>query len=113
MAENWLKARRKNIGYSQGDLARIMQSMGYEVSPGSISHWETGRYAVPFDDHVFRSVLAKALKMSIPMMLRAAGFEMSTGFSSPAIHAAELIDELPESEREWAVGVLEKIVRGK
>ena len=113
MDAKWLKNRRKQLGITQRDLVARLGSTGYEVVDATLSHWENGRYAVPLENEKFRQLLANALEMSVPAMLKAAGYETHIDRSKEAILGADLIDQLPDSKRAMAIGILETLVKGK
>lgn len=111
MKPNWLKARRRELGLSQEELAARLQVQGIDYTAGAISHWETGRYSIPLEESEFRKALAEALKMSVTAMLIAAGYEVKQGYSEAAQHAAEIVDQLPPSRQSLAVSILEQLLR--
>jgi len=61
----WLKERRKQLGYSQDDLARFLQLAGFDVLRATISHWETGRFTPPLGNPAFVAELARILKLDV------------------------------------------------
>lgn len=108
---NWLSERRKALNISQEDLVTLLREFDIEVSRSSVSHWESGRYNVPLDDSRFRRALANALKMTIPEMLTLAGYEIDHEYSSDAMRAADIVEQLEQGQRLLALGILEQFLR--
>jgi transcriptional regulator with XRE-family HTH domain len=112
MVNNWLRDRRDKLHISQETLAARLQEQGFPYSAGTISHWERGRYKPPMNHPEFRQALASVLKMSVPAMLLAAGYEATPHYSEDAMHAADIVDQLPDDKRRLALGILEQILEG-
>jgi transcriptional regulator with XRE-family HTH domain len=111
METSWLKARRKEVELTQEGLAQRLQLLGIEVTSGSISHWENGRYNIPFDDPEFRKALADALRMDVSAMLLMAGYEVEEESQSVAAkQAAYIVDKLSPEKQKLAIGILEKLL---
>lgn len=110
MTEHWFRARRKELNLSQEELAARLQLQGIDITTSSISHWETGRYIMPLDNPDFRKALASALKMSIPAILIAAGYEVTGEYSEAAQHAAEIVERLPPDRQTLALGILKQLL---
>jgi transcriptional regulator with XRE-family HTH domain len=111
MNAKWLKERRKQINISQKDLAVRLQANGYNVSESAVSHWETGRYAMPLEDVGFRKALGDALNMSIKSILERSGYEISQRYSEQAMRAAEIVEKLSPDRQQLAMGLLEQLAR--
>lgn len=109
---NWISKRREQLGITQGDLAARLQIAGLDVTRATVSHWEKGRYHPPLHEPEGRRALSIALKMSIPSILTAAGFEISAKYGEDALKAAEIVEQLPEDQKRLAIGILEQILRG-
>lgn len=112
MANNWIRERRNKLDISQEELATQLQIAGFDVTSGSISHWENDRHDPPLTNPDFRKALAQALKISIPNLLSSAGFEVSNRHSDDAMRAADIVDQLPDGKRELALNILEQILKG-
>lgn len=110
MVQNWIRERRDKLDISQESLAARLQEQGFDITAGTISHWERGRYNPPMEDANFRKVLASVLKMSIPAMLVAAGYEITSRYSDDAMHAADIVDQLSDDKRRLAIGILEQLL---
>ena len=111
MAENWLKARRRQINISQEELAARIELEGFEASQKSVSSWETGRHTPNLGDPAFLAALAKALRMSVYALLVAAGFQVNErGHTEAGERAAFIVDQLSEEKRELALGILEQFL---
>lgn len=110
---NWIAKRREEVGIeSQEALANMLQLEGINVSRGTVGHWETERQSPPLESSEFRRALSKVLRMSIPAMLSAAGFEISIKYSDEALKGAEIIEQLPDHQKRLAISILEQILRG-
>jgi transcriptional regulator with XRE-family HTH domain len=105
----WIRQRREELGISQTDLAIRLQLLGLEITPGSISHWERGRYKPPLHDKDFRILIADALRLSVVDMLALADYEtdIDTSSSIYANRAMEILGRLPERLQHLAVEYLE------
>lgn len=112
MDGNWLRVRRDKLHISQEYLAARLQEFGFEFTAGTISHWERGRYNPPIEEANFRKALASALKMSIPAMLTAAGYEITADYGEDALYAAEIVEHLPADKKKLALGILEQLRQG-
>lgn len=105
----WLKNLRKNVGLTQEELAIRLQNMGYDYSRSSVNNWERATNHPPLDDPKFVHVLAKALKISTPMLLSRAGFELDVKHSDLAERMAVLMDSLPDEKKELALKLVEAL----
>jgi transcriptional regulator with XRE-family HTH domain len=112
MVKNWIRERRDKLQISQETLAARLQEQGFDITAGTISHWERGRYQPPMDTSEFRQALAKALRISIPAMLAAAGYEIAAQYGEDAMYAADIIEHLSEEKKKLALGILEQIRQG-
>lgn len=111
MSENWLKINRLRAGIkTQGVLTARLNLKGFKFTRAAIGHWEAGRYPPPLDEPEFRKALASILKMSVPAMLTAAGYEITNTYSNDAIHAADIIDQLPEDKKRFAIDMLDRLI---
>lgn len=108
----WLKECRERLELRQEDLATRLQLAGFDVSRGSISNWENGRYDIPIQDTKFRQALADALRLDVRTMLRLAGYEVNEVYRSEAAErAANMIDRLPPEKQELALRLVEQLVK--
>lgn len=110
MVRSWLRQRREQLRITQDELAARLQVAGFDVTRASISHWEVGRNSPPLENPEFRKALADVLKMSVANLLKSEGFETSVDYSSNALYAAEIIDQLPEDKQRLALGILEQFL---
>lgn len=110
MNRNWLKDYRKKLHITQEELSARLQVQGFDVTPGAISHWETGRYKPPLHDERFRDALAGTLRVSPSELLAAAGYETEQKYSEAAERAAAIMDQIPEDKRGLALGILEQFL---
>lgn len=77
MVRNWLKRKREELHLSQEELANSLQLRGLDISRATISHWEMGKYAPPYDNPDFVNALAGILNMSVIEILAAAGYKLA------------------------------------
>ena len=91
-------------------MARL-QTEGLDVTRGTLSHWETGRYKVPIENPKLRESLANALETSIPELLVMAGYEIEKNKTEYALRGALIISELPVEVQRMAVEYLELLKR--
>lgn len=112
MNTNWIRTRRKDLRISQEELAARLQIEGVELTAGTISHWENGRYNPPLEDPAFRQALAAALRLSPKNMLSLAGYEV---IDHPRTEAGEraafIVDQLPPDKQDLALGILEQLIQ--
>lgn len=107
---NWIRQRRKELGYSQDDLARILQLAGHDVVRTTISHWEIGRAVPPLGDPGFVVELAKALKLDATTVLESAGYPIQSHHSPIGERAARLIDTFDEDKQKLALRLVESLM---
>lgn len=108
---NWLRERREELGLNQEEFAAQLQVLGVDITRGSISNWETGKHAAPFDDREFRAALSRVLKLPVREILKRAGYEIAqTEHSDEGERAAYIVDELPEEKRDLAIRLLEQLI---
>lgn len=110
MKTNWFRERRLLLNLSQEDLASKLQVAGFDITRSTISHWENGRYNIPLENPEFRRELANIFRFSIPEMLLLAGYEINTAYSEQAQRAANIIDQLPDDDKQLALNVLEQFL---
>lgn len=109
---HWIKERRIELNINQDELAARLQTLGIDVTRGTVSHWENGRHPVPLHDTQVRQALSKALRMSIRGMLIQAGFEIADAeHSEAAERAAYIINQLPEAQQQLAIQILEQFMK--
>jgi hypothetical protein len=48
--------------------------------------------------------------MTIPDMLHLAGFEIVTSYGEKASRAANIVEQLPENQKDLAIGLLEQLL---
>jgi transcriptional regulator with XRE-family HTH domain len=106
---HWIKQRREELGISQAELARRMETEGAPVSTAAVSHWEVERYNPPLEDDDFRKALGRALKLNEAELLTRAGYKVATQHTAEAERAAHIIDRLPPDKRELAIRILEAL----
>lgn len=111
MENYWLRERRKQLDLNQADLAARLQVAGFNIDRASISHWEVGRHQPPLDNPDFRKALAQALKVSVPTLLKMAGYEVTGEFSEEAREAAEIVDQLRAKDRRLALDILRRMLK--
>jgi transcriptional regulator with XRE-family HTH domain len=73
----WLKEYRERQKLSQEELAARLQLKGFDVSRGTISHWEQGRYKIPLDHPDIVNALSDILDITVMEILSAAGYHIS------------------------------------
>lgn len=103
---NWLKSRREELRLSQEEFKARLELAGLNVSRSTVSAWETARVPLPLEDKEARIILAHVLKMAVPTMLEAAGFEISGQYSKAAQQAADIVDRLPPYHQKLALELL-------
>ena len=107
---NWLKKRRKELNFTQEDIAARLQLSGFQYTAGSISHWETERHSPPLDDPKFSSAMAEVLQISVGTLLTLAGYDVSRKtYSEAAERAAWIIDQLPPDKQQLALKLVEQL----
>jgi len=110
METNWIRQRREKLKINQEELAARLQVAGFDVTRGSVSHWENGRHQPPLDDPAFIQAIGKALKMTVTEILIASGYDVRLTYGDAARRAADIVEQLPPDEQELAVGILEKFL---
>ncbi len=105
---DWIARRRRDLGLNQGDLADRLNNNGINVTRGTVSHWEKGRYKPPFDDPIFTEAMAKSLEMDVRTILHRLGYQLSDG-SSVIERAVALIDAMPPDRQKTALVILEQL----
>lgn len=105
----WLKELRKRANLTQDDLAAQLQTMGYDYSRSSVNNWEHNKNLPPMDDPKFVRVLARVLKVSIPMLLKSAGFELDAQHSETAERVAAIIDTMTDEKKQLALRLVETL----
>ena len=109
---NWLKERRKALNLTQEALAAKLQLQGFAITPGAISHWETGKHHPPLDDSTFRVAFAHVLGMDVRTVLRLSGYEVAQkGHTETGERAAYLVDQLPPDKQDLALRLLEQLAK--
>jgi transcriptional regulator with XRE-family HTH domain len=88
----WLKQLRERQKMSQEELAARLQLKGFDVSRGTISHWEQGRYKIPLDNPEIINALSAVLDVDVIEILASAGYQISIdGLSEIEKQALEVI----------------------
>lgn len=105
----WIKERRKQLGYSQDDLATALQLAGFDVMRATVSHWETKRFAPPLGNPDFVNALARILRMDPLTVLRESGYQVRTSHSDISERVAHLVDSLPEDRQLLALRLVEQL----
>ena len=106
-SENWIAKRRDEIGLSQEELARRLQSSGFNISRATLSNWENEKVTTPLHDPDFRTAFADALEVSRRKLLELAGYEVTgTRYSELTERAADLIDDLPPSQQAFVLNFI-------
>jgi transcriptional regulator with XRE-family HTH domain len=109
--KNWLRRFRDQVGLSQEEVKDQMDARGFEVSRSSISHWESNAAKPPLGDPVFRKALADVMRVSVPDLLAAAGYEVTDlEWSVEARRAAWIVDQLSEKGRALALELLNTLL---
>lgn len=113
MNGEWFRRRRLDLDYSQAHVARLLELQGYSVSPGTISHWENGRYNIPLEDINARLAISTVLRIDVAKMLEAAGYGVIPKklFSEAAQQAASIVDKLPPDAQKVALEQLRALER--
>ncbi|MBX3082794.1 MAG: helix-turn-helix transcriptional regulator [Anaerolineae bacterium] len=117
MSGEWFKRRRLELEYKQADVSRLLELQGYSVTPGTISHWENGRYNIPLEDINARYAIASVLQLDVAKMLEEAGYGVIQQklFGDAAQQAASIVDKLPPEAQKTALEqlrALERLVAG-
>jgi transcriptional regulator with XRE-family HTH domain len=108
----WLSRRRTQIDITQGQLASKLTLSGHETSRTTVTGWEAGN-PIPLADPQFVRALANALRMSALDVLIEAGYPIaSDSHTEYGRRAADIVDQLPESKKRLALGILEQILEG-
>lgn len=111
---NWIKRRRKELRLSQQELADRLQLRGIDVSRATVSHWESEIRFPAYDDPAFTNALAEVLRMSVVAVLIEAGYRIARdGVSEAAKRAADIVDRMPPTRQELALGILEQLASEK
>lgn len=113
MNGEWFRRRRLDLDYSQAHVARLLELQGYSVSPGTISHWEKGRYNIPLEDINARHAISTVLQIDVAKMLEEAGYGLvqKKVFSEVAQQAATIVDKLPPDAQKVAIEQLRALER--
>lgn len=107
---NWLKKRRKELNFTQEDIAARLQLLGFQYTAGSISHWEQERHSPPLDDPKFSSAMADALQISVGTLLTLAGYDVGKKtHSETAERVAFIVDKLPPDKQQLALKLVEQL----
>ena len=106
----WLKELRNMGKITQDELAARLQSAGQDYSRSMVNHWENGRANPPIDDPKFTETLAWALRIKVPTLLKAAGFELKSQHSELGERVATLVDDLPDDKKALALKLVEALV---
>ena len=110
MGNNWFRSYRDRSGLSQEELVARLQLAGIDISRGTLSNWETGRVSIPLGDRDLRWALANVFRLSVPDLLKAAGYEIELGGTEWSRRAAWVVDQLPEADRDFALEMLERLL---
>jgi len=110
---NWIATRRKQANLSQEGLAKELQLRGHDISRGTISHWELSISKPPLEDAEFANSLADVFNISVLTLLSEAGYKFTYAFSDNARKAAELIEKMPQTRQDTALGILEQLAAEK
>lgn len=106
----WIRERRKDLNYSQEDLARALQLSGFSIVASSISHWENGRFAPPLGNPEFVAAFARILKMDVLTILEKSGYPISVHHSSAGERVARLMDTMPVDKQQLALRIVEQLL---
>lgn len=107
---NWIKERREALGLTQEQLVAKIQTNGYNVSRGTLSHWEMNKTLPPLHIPACANALSIALRMSVLNVLRAGGYNIQES-SEKAKRAADLVNQLPLKEQDTALDLLEVLLK--
>jgi transcriptional regulator with XRE-family HTH domain len=106
----FFKRRRKELKMSQADVADQMAKLGFPMTDGRISHWESGRNRPPIHEPEFRSALAMVLQLPVMEMLEILGYGVDdVPQSEEAKLAAQIVDRLPPDDRRKALNILKAL----
>lgn len=108
--DDWFRRFREKVGLSQDEVTARLQLSGFDCSRATISHWETGRVSIPLGDRDLRWALANVFRVSVPDLLKAAGYEIELGGTEWSRRAAWVVDQLPEADRDFALEMLERLL---
>lgn len=106
----WIKERRKELGYSQEDLARMLQLEGYSVVRSTVGHWESGLARPPLNDPAFVRIMADILKIDSLTLLQLAGYQINTQHSDIAERVARILDTMTEDKQKLALRLIEQLM---
>lgn len=113
MKTDWIKRKREELHLSQDELAAQLQVDGHDVSRAAVSHWENGKYNPPLDNPEFVRSIARILKMSVNGVLIEAGYALQLDdLSEAARRAADIVNRLPSTKQNLALGILEQLLTG-
>jgi transcriptional regulator with XRE-family HTH domain len=107
---NWIKQRRKELNISQEELSARLQIMGFDIARATVSHWEMGKHYPPIHDMDFAIALSKALEITTYDLLQRAGY-ITSEFGENAGRAAAIIDALPPDQQDFALVMLEQLLK--
>lgn len=108
---NWIKTRRRELGLSQEELAERLSSEGYQVSRGTVAHWEQDRYHPPLDDPTLVNALARAFNISVKQILVEVGFDLTDEtISKDELILLEVFEAIPPERRTTAINILKQLV---
>lgn len=105
----WLKELRNSVNITQEDLAARLQSAGFNYSRSTINNWENKRGMPPIDDPKFAESLAWALRVKVPTLLKAAGFDIKSQHTEVGERVATLVDSLTDEKKYLALRIVETI----
>ena len=110
---HWIKHKREALRLSQEDLAARLQVQGFDITRGTVSHWETGRHNPPLDNPEFAKALAAVLRMTTTELFNSAGYNLfDDNLSELARKAAVIVEQMPPEKQSMAIGILEQILNG-
>lgn len=107
---NWIRERRKELQYSQEDMARLLQLEGFDVVRATVGHWETGHAMPPLGDPGFVRALAAILRLDTLTVLQLAGYEIKTQHSEIGERLAQLVDGFPDDKQRLALKLVEQLM---
>lgn len=108
----FIKVKRGEKKLSLADLAKSLTLHGYSTQKASVWQWEQGLRNPPLEKVEFRVALAASFEMDVNDLMTKVGFVVSDDERSPeALYIAEVVDRLPEDEKEEIVEYVQMVER--
>ncbi len=85
--------QRVKLGWTQEEAALRLRQAGLPVSRSMVSHWENGRYALPFAAPKQMKIIASVFGLSVSDLLKSAGYLIGGSADEAIFHVGKMIKE--------------------